>query len=471
MGKAKILEAKENGLFKVEIDAGKAERDARVALVNAKLVKLNVEIAELTEKRDEAQLAVDGFKAQLESLINQLSGILQQDSPSLFESTQVAVQFTLEQGLKAGGELAALEAELKILEANRAAMVVEKSTLQALPLVTERDVWCVDFTEEAEQGQEVATIEVIYEPQAVLIAPGARAHTAEDGKLVARGLMTPEQVFLNAAILPGVQRWRPEYRKATILQLDATNNTATVELDEAVSTAQNLGLDPPQEKGTLIRENVPVEYMTCNAAAFRVDDRVIVQFNRSWDQSRVIGFVDNPRSCLWPCVYATAFYYYHVFECADADLLAEIAVTSGISVEYRLNRGQWISMQYIQTITASGGRLFYQWANPSPSVFDQPIVEIGYNFSLSVGFDPGAPKVNGLSFYPANTNSGGAVAIAELRIRRNGEVKMNCAFRWNPSDFDPTFTEVRGTGGIAIKAQSIEVRLLEDYVLFVEDET
>jgi hypothetical protein len=47
---------------------------------------------------------------------------------------------------------------------------------------------------------------------------------------------------------------------------------------------------------------VPIRYMTCNGAAFAVDDHVVVEFRGDgnttlWTQPRVIGFVDHPQPC------------------------------------------------------------------------------------------------------------------------------------------------------------------------------
>lgn len=45
-------------------------------------------------------------------------------------------------------------------------------------------------------------------------------------------------------------------------------------------------------------ENVSIEYMNCNAAAFADGDDVLVEFSgQDWDQPKVIGFKDNPAGC------------------------------------------------------------------------------------------------------------------------------------------------------------------------------
>lgn len=56
-------------------------------------------------------------------------------------------------------------------------------------------------------------------------------------------------------------------------------------------------------KGLLL-EDVPVEYMQCNAAAFAEDDRVVVHFrDRDWDKPHVIGFEESPQRCSVCVIY------------------------------------------------------------------------------------------------------------------------------------------------------------------------
>ena len=48
----------------------------------------------------------------------------------------------------------------------------------------------------------------------------------------------------------------------------------------------------------MILENVPVQYMQCNAAAFTVGDKVLIKLmGRDWTKPCVIGFKENPKPC------------------------------------------------------------------------------------------------------------------------------------------------------------------------------
>jgi hypothetical protein len=189
-------------------------------------------------------------------------------------------------------DLPTVDIPLLELRTRMAALKLDLANLQSLQTEQEREAWCVDLTEDAEG--EVGTIEVPGEPQRVLIAPGGQGGL---GKLMARALMSPEQAFYNAAILPGWQRFKPTYRVGTAIAVNKTANTMAVTLDDVTSTAQDLNV----MKGPLALQNVPVQYMSCNAKAFEDGDRVVVEFvGMTWDNPRVIGFVQNPRRCRIP---------------------------------------------------------------------------------------------------------------------------------------------------------------------------
>lgn len=71
-----------------------------------------------------------------------------------------------------------------------------------------------------------------------------------------------------------------------------------------------------QEDGTnwsgkgLLLEDVPVEYMQCNAAAFAEDDRVVVHFKDSdWSKPLVVGFEEQPKRCGLYAIYKEGDYF------------------------------------------------------------------------------------------------------------------------------------------------------------------
>lgn len=125
----------------------------------------------------------------------------------------------------------------------------------------------------------------------------ARPASAEpdvgDGYVRARELMSPAQAFFNAALLPGWQRWRPTYRWGVLSGINWDDDTADVQLAEALSSAQRL---PVNHAASL--SAVPVSYMHCDARCFSLGERVVVRFRgQEWSEPEVIGYLDTPRPC------------------------------------------------------------------------------------------------------------------------------------------------------------------------------
>lgn len=196
---------------------------------------------------------------------------------------------------KAAGARNAARLKVDALTAERADLIARIAVLDEVLKPVTRAAWCADFTEDA--TGEVATVEIPGEDKLLLIAPGAPKPVAADGALVAREAQSPGQVFWNAAVLPGWQKFRPTYRRGTITALDTAAETASVTLAADVSSAQNLGINP-----TPYLTNVPVQYMTCNAGAFEVGDKAVIKFTGGeWLQPKIVGFAENPR----PCPYGT----------------------------------------------------------------------------------------------------------------------------------------------------------------------
>ncbi|WP_319525688.1 hypothetical protein [uncultured Desulfosarcina sp.] len=157
--------------------------------------------------------------------------------------------------------------------------------------------WCADLTEGL--AGEVGTIEPGAEMKnGINIRPGF-----DDGAVFVRerdGQATPfltmdvADAMRNFAIMPAIQRWRPTYRYATISNIDTEADTCRVTLEPLFSSIRDLDIN---YQGAY--DDVPVEYMSCNAAAFENGDAVIIRFD-PYDvsgQPKVIGFKSNPKPC------------------------------------------------------------------------------------------------------------------------------------------------------------------------------
>lgn len=193
--------------------------------------------------------------------------------------------------VEAKKETAPLEIAHELLTDERAQLIKDRSYYAGLQLHETRKAWCADLTEDAKD--EVATIEIPGDSNLVLINAGAEDGDTVDGALFAREMQSPEQVFWNAAVLPGWQKWKPTYRRGTITALDIEADTADVALEEETSTGQKLDINQ-----TKTLEAVPVNYMGCNAEAFEVGDACVVRFDgMNWDTPKVMGFVASPKAC------------------------------------------------------------------------------------------------------------------------------------------------------------------------------
>lgn len=341
MGKATIISGGADGLYTIKIDAGSQQQASRLEKIEASLVAVAARIADAQSEYLSATTRETHAAGALNAAIERYAAAAQAN-PETASTTEVdrltgdyyaAARFAGE----ARTRLQDLTLQQRQLEAN-------KANITSAPVSETRQAWCADLTEDA--AGEVATIEVPGEPGTVLVAPGGRAPSAGDGALVARELMTPEQAFFNAAILPGWQKWMPTFRTGTITGINSDNDTADVSLDAATSSAQGLGVNQ-----TSSLSGVPVEYMECNAAAFEVGDPCVVRFDgQSWDAPRVVGFAREPKGCqralLSPVYIPGASSGVVVFMFTEpesnfsmSDLLS-LALSSDITVSYKIGNGE-----------------------------------------------------------------------------------------------------------------------------------
>lgn len=292
MGKATIQSGGEEGNYQITLDYGKAEQEKRVQALAVRIAALLPKITEAQTKYDTQKLKVDAAALLSAEAIDayilatRSSGNQEdwKDELELFKQRQKTL---FEEQAKA----ALLKIKIDELTAEKSQALKEKNYWDGLDLEVTQQAWCVDYTEDA--TGEVATVDVPGESTKILIAPGGAAPTDANGVLVAREVQDPNQVFFNAAILPGWQKFKPTYRIGVIDAIDLMEDTADVTLDAAKSSAQKLDINRYTDL-----PGIPVEYMTCNASSFEVGDKVVVQFeNGEWNSAKVIGFAESPKPC------------------------------------------------------------------------------------------------------------------------------------------------------------------------------
>lgn len=301
MGYGEIIGGGPTARYTVRLDYGEAIRVSTLAALNEQLAKLDVDLAAAQVKLTAAQAKVEEQRVAIADATEVF--IAAGGTGNLTDNAvQAALAFLEEQRkLMIEAQKLTIDPQLKVdaLRIARAQVLDYIVRWEAAVTQQTKDCWCTDFTESGAGG--VALIDIDGESGLTLVAPGCRGWTPTDGYMQHTQLMSPEQYYWNLAAMPAWQKFKPTYRWGTLSALDKDANLASVTLNNATSSQQSLGIN---QTSTLT--NIPVVYMTCNARAFEVNDRVVVQFlGQDWANPRVIGFLDNPR----PCLQYTASYY------------------------------------------------------------------------------------------------------------------------------------------------------------------
>jgi hypothetical protein len=293
MGYAVITGGGTDGRYDIELDFGESTRVALLNTANAVLVALDAKIVAAQEKVTTAK----GLEAAQQAKVDAAYLDLQAKMNNLAPGSPVPDTAAYTAELKALRQLEfktkPFSTILESLKRSKAELQRKISDFIQLQTTRQAEAWCADLTENAPQGMAIATLEIPGEDNLILLAPGGRFWQPSDGVLRARELMSPEQAYFNASILPGWQKFKPTYRWGTITAINRDTQRATVNLPGTTSSAQRLNVD--QEA---VLQNVPFQYMTCGHAAFENGDNVVVEFTgQDWAAQKIIGFLDNPKAC------------------------------------------------------------------------------------------------------------------------------------------------------------------------------
>lgn len=286
MGKGIITSGGSQGLYTVTLELSRERIVAAIA-------KMTSGIAELEERITVIEALIDAKEAEIAALAAQIA-IYEADK----EKYQREYAAALEDMVKLIASRDAYVHQKNMANLQKTALAARIAYLgRATPTDPSVAAWCADLTEDLTGS--VGTIEVPGERGAVIIQPGHNGNAAyaaaRDGQLQPSIAGDSAAVFYNLAMLPGWQKWKPTYRVGVITALDTDADTCSVTLDEALSSAQGLNIN----QGVNL-SNVPIIYMTCNASAFVVGDRVVVKFTaQDFTTPTVVGFESNPRGCGW----------------------------------------------------------------------------------------------------------------------------------------------------------------------------
>ena len=310
MGKVRIVGGGENGQYTVEVLHNRDRIDLELAYLAAMTDELTAQRDELQAEYDAAVIERNAAAAAVDEKIAQYIAGGSEGAPNV-EVELIALA-------QASARVQSIDVNLTMVKGRLLQVQKRKEALDAIPKEQIQPAWCADYTEDLEG--EVRSVEVPDEgSDNLLIFPGYDGGNsysqARDGQLFWREGQLPYQAYFNAAILPGVQRWHPQFRFATIESVDKEAHTATIAYASMDSSAQGLLITDPLAK----RTDVPIEYMQCHSAAFDEGDEVLVELQeRDWQQPRIIGFRDNPKPCSIIMAYNLGFRFLNQFY-DDAD--------------------------------------------------------------------------------------------------------------------------------------------------------
>lgn len=184
--------------------------------------------------------------------------------------------------------------KIPLLKLEIAALQKKINTLEAIPKTKRVTAWAADLIEDL--TGDVGTAEVPDDPAGnVNIVPdgvdgGMAAYIpARDGAVRPIMGMGPAGAWFNRAIMPAVQKYRPMYRYGKITAVNGDK------CDVDLIAAEDMNQRSINQADSL--SDVDIQYMTCNGAAFEVDDEVLICFNRGDVAPRVVGFKSNPKPC------------------------------------------------------------------------------------------------------------------------------------------------------------------------------
>jgi len=280
LGKAQILSGGTDGKYFVRILRDLARLNSKISRINSRINTLdNNDIPAATADKLSKKTSMDSALSALNTAIEDSSLDIKQYQINYHDAVIEYQQSNV---------------KLQILRLRKSSLERERESLESEETITEQWAWCTDLTEDL--SGEVATIEIPGERDRVLVRPGydgqANYNQTRDGQLQPVMANTVSAAFYNAAMFPGWQRWKPQYRTGTIDSI--TDSTCTVTLDRETSSAQGLSVDPDN----LVLTDIGFSYMNCDESAFESGDHVVVEFPvRDWETAQVIGFVSDPKAC------------------------------------------------------------------------------------------------------------------------------------------------------------------------------
>ena len=297
MGKAEIVLDKGEGLYTVRILHDTERATEELSMLSARIPEVENLVLEYEWDYGTARSSYDTCLLVLSRMTSAYYGGFPYNDKDVTPGMLSAKQADCDARYREFAALKAkyLSAKLKLVSLEKRKEYVENH----IPENEQTDAWCADYSEGL--SGEVGTVEPGGDTsETAILQPGYEGAAAydedRDGKRTPPVSQSAAGVFYNLAMMPGWRKWMPTYRLGEMTA--KSGNVCSVSLDAVEHEQMFPGNETFQCNQSSTLENVPIEYMDCNGAAFEVGDRVLVKFEgREWDSPKVIGFEDHPVPC------------------------------------------------------------------------------------------------------------------------------------------------------------------------------
>lgn len=290
MGRARIIHNYGEGQYAIEISLD-------ISRIEKRRAALQRQIAELEPTLPGLAATYDNLRADYEQKMAELTVVIQvghgTDAQKNKQLEKLAKELTIlgKQMILAGHAYDSARLKLLCLQS-------ELSSLNDMPSAFNRDAWCADYSDELPIGAIVGTIDLArhgFDPERShwILQPcfekSVYYDPKRDGMLQNTAAATPAAAYFNFAVNPGLSKWFPRYRTATVTAVNIDADTVDVDVHPTYFAKFDMNQDEHLER-------VPVQYMDINAAVFEVDDDVVVMFRgNNWNDPVVIGFEHDPK--------------------------------------------------------------------------------------------------------------------------------------------------------------------------------
>lgn len=477
MGSVTILSSLGAGHYAVRVNFDNARIEARKTAIQTELDGFAAKLVELVAKKAP-------FDAVLLSAKTALDDYTKTATPQQLVNDQATMHSLIDKVFKAQIDVELAAKDIAVLKLKKTALDKELVYLDKnCPATIDTTAWCVEYKENLTGTIESIEVDYLLERDNItdqirndtgVWLPGtARTPTARLQHALATSAYA---AWFNLCMAPAMQRHKPMYRIATITALDKNTNTCDLDFvgrydvnrysskiiadkpilpnfEQEMDAAAGYGdykIPPAQQ---IHYTGAKVEYGSCNAKAFVVGDKVIVDLHKGVGVPTVIGFYENPRKCAQWTQYMDCSKFTGniplgasgLVVCVQSDVIVDSTVYSPTNPDYS-------TRTVTRTTTATSSGASYTQTFPSGDKTYQISYSFSYDRSLSSTSVTEGSVSLGISNSGSSTDTATQSMSATMRVRTTGSwVELGDVFSLVVASTVTSNTVPTGTHGEYLK--------------------